>query len=31
MSNIGLEVLKIALIDAITRQQLITAELEQMP
>jgi acetate kinase len=31
MSNIGISVLKIALIDAVERQQLITAELEQMP
>ena len=31
MSNIGIEVLKIALIDAVEKQQLITAELEQMP
>jgi RecB family endonuclease NucS len=31
MSNIGISVLKIALQDAVTRQQLITAELEQMP
>ena len=31
MSNISLEVLKIALDDAVTRQQLITTELEQMP
>jgi hypothetical protein len=31
MSNIGLEVLKIALHDAVEKQRLITAELEQMP
>jgi hypothetical protein len=31
MSNIGIEVLKIALIGAVEKQQLITAELEQMP
>jgi hypothetical protein len=31
MSNIGLEVLKIALHDAVEKQQLITAELEKLP
>ena len=31
MSNIGLEILKITLIDAIEKQKIITAELEQMP
>ena len=31
MSNIGFEVLKIALQDAVEKQQLITAELEKLP
>jgi RecB family endonuclease NucS len=31
MSNIGLEVLKIALHDAVEKQQFITAELEKLP
>jgi hypothetical protein len=31
MSNIGLEVLKIALKDAVEKQQLITEELQELP
>jgi hypothetical protein len=31
MSNIGIEVLKLALIDAITKQQLIAAEMQELP
>jgi hypothetical protein len=31
MSNIGIEVLKIALDDAVEKQRLITAELQELP
>jgi hypothetical protein len=31
MSNIGFEVLKLALIDAITKQKLIASEMQELP